>query len=153
MSVRSVIMLWQPSGTHRGIYCHNDGYLEHNGVILQENYNSFEKALELIRLGDISTLGKTIGEKHDFRGSVPEDEKGFEEWCTAYNRDREEDFHSSFYNDSAVDRAADEYSFSYLFKDGEWLFREEKEWKPLKEVLERNGLLVKEEEKGDKEYE
>ena len=44
----------------KSVYCHWDGYLEHNGAILQEHYNS-SKANFLVALGDISSLGRNIG--------------------------------------------------------------------------------------------
>jgi len=39
----------------KSVYCHWDGYLEHNGVILQEHYDS-AKANQLVALGDLSSL-------------------------------------------------------------------------------------------------
>jgi len=49
----------------KSVYCHWDGYLEHNGEILQEHYDS-AKANHLVALGDLSSLRATIGEKHAF---------------------------------------------------------------------------------------
>ena len=49
----------------KSVYCHWDGYLEHNGVILQDYYNS-ARANNLVALGDLSSLKATIGEKHAF---------------------------------------------------------------------------------------
>ena len=80
------------------VHCHWDGYLEHNGKILQENYDS-PKANHLVALGDLSSLGPNIGEKHDF--DCPDNIKigtpEYTAWnenkasmCTFYERDRDE---------------------------------------------------------------
>ena len=45
----------------KSVYCHWDGYLEHNGQILLEHYDS-AKANNLVALGDLSSLGSVIGE-------------------------------------------------------------------------------------------
>jgi len=49
----------------KSIYCHWDGYLEHNGQVLEQYYDS-AKANQLVALGDMSTLRPQIGEKHAF---------------------------------------------------------------------------------------
>ena len=79
----------------KSIYCHWDGYLEHNGRILHEHYDSV-KANQLVALGDCSSLRADIGEKHAFsQFELPADEvEAFkaltENWCTFYGRDRGE---------------------------------------------------------------
>ena len=78
----------------KSIYCHWDGYLEHNGAILQEHYDS-AKANELVSLGDISSLRPEIGEKHAFsKLEVPMDgdayDKLYGDMTTFYGRDRGE---------------------------------------------------------------
>lgn len=84
MSTHAFIGLQMPDGKVRYIYCHSDGYVEHTGVTLQEHYTDRAKVEELIALGDISWLGKDIGEKHNFEERKPE-------WVRAYHRDRGED--------------------------------------------------------------
>lgn len=39
-----------------GIYCHWDGYFEYVGKLLKENYNDYEKALNLVSGGFCSSL-------------------------------------------------------------------------------------------------
>ena len=79
----------------KSVYCHWDGYLEFNGQILQEHYDS-AKANHLVTLGDLSSLRATIGEKHKFSPfdqkelSNEEFEKQFGDMCTFYGRDRGE---------------------------------------------------------------
>ena len=96
----------------KSVYCHWDGYLEHNGAILAEHYDS-SKANQLVSMGDLSSLGTTLGSKHPFSAFVTEDEEfkalpqeeqlrikaetesAYEAakeagWCTFYGRDRAE---------------------------------------------------------------
>jgi hypothetical protein len=84
MSTRSNIGILNSDGTVNYIYCHFDGYLEHNGNILNEHYTAEAKVRELIMLGDLSSLGIVIGEKQDFNGIRNK------QWCLAYGRDRGE---------------------------------------------------------------
>lgn len=83
MSTRSNIGIRNLDGTVEYIYCHFDGYPEHNGKILTENYTNINRVNELLKLGDLSVLGKFIGEKQDFDNRV-------RDYCLAYGRDRGE---------------------------------------------------------------
>ena len=78
----------------KSVYCHWDGYLEHNGAILQEHYNS-TKANELVALGDMSSLRPEIGVEHHFSHfdtdmTQEEYAEKFGDMCTFYGRDRKE---------------------------------------------------------------
>ena len=84
MGTRSTIALEFADGTVEQVYCHWDGYLEHNGKILAEHYSDPFKLRQLIDLGDMSSLGEKIGTQHAF-DRAPEGE------CTFYKRDRNED--------------------------------------------------------------
>lgn len=83
MGTRSTIALEFADGTVQQVYCHWDGYLDHNGKILQEHYSDPFKLRELIDLGDLSSLAPNIGSQHAFE-KAPEGE------CTFYKRDRNE---------------------------------------------------------------
>jgi hypothetical protein len=80
----------------RAVYCHWDGYLEHNGSILHKHYAASPKVNNLIALGDLSSLRPEIGDKHAFsQFEVPKDEveafkAATENMCTFYGRDRGE---------------------------------------------------------------
>ena len=96
MATRSTIALEFADGTVQQVYCHWDGYMEHNGKILAEHYSDPFKLRELIDLGDLSSLGTQIGHAHPFspHGSK-EDEALYEHakdmgYCTFYGRDRGE---------------------------------------------------------------
>jgi len=78
----------------KSVYCHWDGYIAHNGKILQEYYTSAQ-ANELVALGDLSSLRPTIGVEHAFSHYDTEmnQEQYYEQFgdmCTFYGRDRKE---------------------------------------------------------------
>jgi len=60
MGTRSTIALEFADGTVQQVYCHWDGYLEHNGQILQNYYMDPFKVRDLIDLGGFSSLDKTV---------------------------------------------------------------------------------------------
>lgn len=60
MSTRSYICKELPNGKYKTIYCHFDGYVDHNGLFLNDIYNTEKKVDELINLGNLSTLGLVI---------------------------------------------------------------------------------------------
>ena len=116
MSTNAEIAVLNENGSVEAIYLHWDGY-NHNGAgdMLREHYTELDKVKELIKLGDLSTLGPEIGEKHDFDSrdaSV----------CTAYGRDRGEDGAAAdHYNDfAAFKREGCAQQYVYLFADGAW---------------------------------
>lgn len=86
MSTRSNIIVQRVDGKWACIYCHWDGYIEHNGKILYESYKAQEKADALVALGSLSILDADPYDPpagHVFDNAT----KGF---CVAYGRDRGE---------------------------------------------------------------
>ena len=101
MSTHSTI--WIKTGdTYTGVYCHFDGYLDHNGAILLEHYNSAEKAQALISMGSILALNTTL-ENSEF-----------------FHRDRDEDLDIYL-----VDNITDTYeeAYSYVWMNDNWYTR------------------------------
>ena len=110
MATRSRIGIQLPDGSILSVYCHWDGYPEFNGVKLVENFNSYEKASELIDGGDVSCLWTNAGWNNETlpvtgplyyssRGDVTE---------------------------PRLDETLDEYlsngeEYAYLFANGEWV--------------------------------
>jgi len=73
MGTRSIIALEFADGTVEQVYCHWDGYLDHNGKLLQEQYSDPFKVKELLALGGFSSLCATVeetkqGAYHHWRG-------------------------------------------------------------------------------------
>jgi hypothetical protein len=117
MGTRSSISIRNADGSYTGIYCHWDGYLSHNGRILQEHYTNEAKIRQLMELGSISSLGAEIGEQHDFRNPP-------EGVCTAYGRDRgEQDVGAVTRStlDGLLNQISQEYD--YVWEDGAWQVR------------------------------
>lgn len=118
MATRSRIAIEKEDGSVESIYCHWDGYPEHNGQVLLDCYSNREKTQALIDLGDISSLAPhlTADGPHTFQNP----EKGV---VVAYGRDRgetgiEKKHHASvpdFFN-------GDIEEWGYLLtQEGEWL--------------------------------
>ena len=125
MGTRSTIALEFADNSVSQVYCHWDGYLENNGLILQTSYTDPFKVRELLDLGDFSSL----------RDLVEETKEG------AYSQ-RGEDCQARRYKD------ADEYfdccqqeEYDYIMRniDGQatWFVRcyaTENVWVPIEEA-------------------
>lgn len=70
MATRSTIAMLNDDGSVTAVYCHWDGYIEHNGRILKEHYTNKDKIEDLLSKGGISSLGENIYpselDPHDF---------------------------------------------------------------------------------------
>lgn len=114
MSTRSVIATTTDKGTLKGVYCHFDGGIGHNGRILVNHYTSEEKVNELISNGGISSLDESIGQKHSFNNR-PEGQTTF------YHRDRGEPL--EIYNWKTTKQLKEDMydcEFFYVFLKGDW---------------------------------
>jgi len=60
MSTRSMIGIQNADGTVKAVYCHWDGYPEHNGKMLLNHYNDKKLTENLIKKGDFSFLAENI---------------------------------------------------------------------------------------------
>ena len=88
MSTRSLIGMETEDGI-KSIYCHYDGYPLGVGYRLKHHWQDREQVAELLALGDILSLGLTIGEKHDCdRDWELANKNG---WTRVYHRDRGEE--------------------------------------------------------------
>lgn len=129
MGTRSNIIVHLADNTWSRIYCHWDGYLEHNGRILFDHYTSQADAEKLAALGDLSVLGPKIGVKHPFDKptfGTPAYEnhiRRFDDMCLAYGRDRGETGVEAATGDSLAAVWPDNESwveFVYVWTDGKW---------------------------------
>lgn len=128
MGTRSTIALEFADGTVEQVYCHWDGYLEHNGKILAEHYSDPFKLRDLIDQGGISSLGEEIGSKHPFSSHTsPADKIAYEaaqeaNATTFYARDRGEDLTKEkfvSFEDYAAFHQREEFAYC-LRTDGKW---------------------------------
>jgi hypothetical protein len=123
----------EKDGSLRSIYCHWDGYLAYNGVILATSYDTEEKVRELISLGGISSLNETLDKTisyHNWRGEeiVIETHKDINELFYHFTNSWEE--------------------YLYVFKDNKWYYAEnftyygeKPELLELKPTLSEKGLI------------
>jgi len=121
MATRSTIAIEAADGTVKQVYCHWDGYLDHNGKILLAHYSDAAKAAALVALGSISSLRKEVGEKHSFDERFERDDPRYQ-WTTAYHRDRGEDHDvHEFANFEAYRKDHQYEEFEYILRNtGEW---------------------------------
>lgn len=159
MGTRSTIGVLRPDGTAASIYCHWDGYLSNNGVLLYEHWHGPAQAGALMRLGNLSSLGKVIGEKHDFdwQDKVRQ-AHGFtdeaaaiiaaapcevEDWCVAYGRDRGEAGNEASIAQSLT-HLMDAYAQSwcdylYLWHGGTWWLWQQRDYAEWTDVIDDEG--------------
>jgi hypothetical protein len=138
MGTRSDVIVECTDGKARRIYCHWDGYLSHNGVILRDHYTSQELAEALVAPGDISSLGpmcdKPPGHSYD---------KPVKGYTTYYGRDRgEEDVDTKVFDSiKAAIKAGDLNEYTYVWKDGGWFLFEDRRlgptYTPLAEAISK----------------
>jgi len=117
MSTHAYIGHRADDGVIRAVYCHWDGVPEVAGKVLKQHWSDQEKLSSLMSLGDLSSLGIELGEKHDFYTAG----HGI---CTFYGRDRgesgvgcEEFLSFEDFLDSAHSHCA---GYAYLFEANEW---------------------------------
>lgn len=118
MGTRSQIIVALAAGGFKAVYCHWDGYIEHNGRILHTHYNSQGRAEELVGPGDLSSLDARCDKPkgHTF-------EKRAEGCSVYYARDRgEKDATGRTGPDlKSVWPDADSWcEYVYVWKDGQW---------------------------------
>jgi hypothetical protein len=111
MGTRSTIALEFADGTVEQVYCHWDGYLSHNGRILQAHYMDPFEVKALVRLGGFSSLKETFGETADEAYT----QRG-EDLCINKFRD---------FNDYAANGQDEEYDYILRCVDGKavWFVR------------------------------
>lgn len=128
MATRSRIGIYE-NGRVRSVYCHWDGYPEYVGLQLVCYYDQQARAEQLIALGDISALRRTIGEQHPFGWneagmSYVDYDKKYGDMTVFYGRDRRESGCAAQVSETfedfldLVDGSGGEYY--YVFRDGVW---------------------------------
>jgi len=105
MGTRSNIAYKKSTGEIVSMYCHYDGYPQYNGVMLNEHYNTREKARGLVDNGYQSALKETVEESNLDRvhEEPPKTYRSFHAFIMDINFDIE---------------------WVYLFKDDAWHYAE-----------------------------
>ena len=107
MATRSLIGI-KLDNIVKTIYCHWDGYPEHNGQLLMNNYTSPSAVFDLLELGDLSSLAETPAT------------------CKAYHRDRNEPYGMVEARDVDPDQlmsVGNDYGVNYVY-----VYNDENEW-------------------------
>lgn len=118
MSTSASISVVHQNGQVSSIYCHFDGYLDHVGQILFENYDTIEKAEQLMLKGDLSCLGTDI------------------QSCEYYV-DRGEEIHLMKYGNAGNFYSYfEQQDYDYLFNGFSWeVSIHGQDWMPLDKAL------------------
>lgn len=119
MATRSRIAIENPDGSVKSIYCHWDGYPEHNGRILNDHYQERKKVESLIELGSISILDENVDPTGPHSFENPQDGV-----TVAYHRDRGEAYRKpDGHRNSESYFKGDIEEYGYLFtKENEWVY-------------------------------
>lgn len=142
MSTRSRIGIMNEDGTITSVYCHNDGYVNGVGAILQEYYMNPVDVYRLLILGDLSILGRAplaygSAESEAIVMNGYDGELPYEK-CISYNAWRGEDTPAITVN--TIDDYRKLYEeYNYLYRDGEWYVacaENDYEYTPLTNVTE-----------------
>lgn len=119
MSTNSRIGKLLPDGRVRSITCHWDGYIQGGvGEDLFHNWTEETKVDALLDLGNLSAIGKEIGEKQNFNDPSQINR----DWCLAYERDRNKTGMEAKIIPLGEFETDFNWPFLYLYKEGEWFF-------------------------------
>jgi len=131
MGTRSRIGYELPDHTVVSVYCHYDGYVEHNGSILVSNYTDRDAVKELIDGGSMSSLRTThlwlTSAVRDQDGEIALDKDG--NWVYSPTRDAQPLYHAERGEELEVDHTSfDEFvsgnsgeEYAYLYDlNGNW---------------------------------
>jgi len=139
MSTNSTIAVQHSDKTISMIYCHWDGYVEYNGLMLKEHYTELPVVERLISFGDLSALRENIGDDQMDNHSFDNPKKDI---CIFYGRDRGETNISSRKYPSLLEYLlkAPQEEYNYIFIDGEWKIRDFHDGKTLQDFNPYHNL-------------
>ena len=118
------------------IYCHNDGYLEHNGALLDIYYREPKTVANLIALGDMSSLGYIVGVKHDYERRQTDTEYYEQVRCMScfYHRDRDGlngHYPLEMFKGRLADMPMESWCYVYVPEEQQWYVLENNKWMNL----------------------
>jgi hypothetical protein len=98
------------------IYVHHDGYESYMYPMLTKNYNTEERATDLVALGDASCIEERMVPSRDSGHSFDNPEDGV---CIFYHRDRGERWEHT--QPDLLTKAEVLYNYhAYIWEDGQW---------------------------------
>ena len=146
MSTNSLIAMKTKEGKFRFVYCHSDGYLGYNGMILNDYYKDYNKVEKLINLGDISSLGTDPNVEEKDNKFFDTSTYQLHTWVRDYKRWRNEDCPYVELDFRTFNRMCQKSSAEYIYlflptKNGgyRWLFREVIYTKKYRNLYEYNS--------------
>ena len=119
MGTRSRIGIQLADKSILSVYCHYDGYPEFNGVKLQEHFNSYDAATELIDGGDMSSLWTNAGWNNEVLPATAP---------LYYSSRFPSDNTEPRYDMSLRTYLANGEEYAYLFANGKWVCYDTKDW-------------------------
>jgi len=146
MSTRSRIGILLPDDSILSVYHHWDGYPEWLGVTLEEHYNTYEKASELIDGGNMSSCYSDNEYDYEKQAFVKRDPR------PEYYTDRGEKLED---NAPKISKDLEEYidhannccgEFAYIFEpNNEWVCYAVEYWNPVTKTHNDTFEIVKKE--------
>lgn len=135
MGTRSRIGYELPDHTVVSVYCHYDGYVEHNGRVLVEHYTDRDAVKELIDGGSMSSLRTThlwvTAAVRDQEGQIVRDMDG--NWVYSPTRDPQPLYHTERGEDLQVDHTSfDEFVSGNCSEEYAYLYDLNGNWKAYK---------------------
>lgn len=140
MATRSTIAIEKLDGSVHQIYCHWDGYIEWNGAILNQYYNTRELVEKLIAGGGISSLRPSISDTPvSFN-----DKSGKYTIYYSYRGEITEIRHFKNIKDYEENHQYEE--FEYIFtKDNVWSVKSDKmDWTDLEWYIDEKKVVLPE---------
>lgn len=136
MATRSTIAIENLDGTIHQVYCHWDGYISHNGVLLQKFYNTRELVEKLIMGAAISSLGEYVSDEQKPFDRLIENDNRYTIYYS-YRGEITEIRHFKDFDDYEQNHQYEE--FEYIFtKDNVWSVFYNEEWHDLEYVIEQS---------------
>jgi hypothetical protein len=136
MATRSTIAIENLDGTVHQVYCHWDGYIEWNGVLLNSYYNTREAVEKLISKGGISTLRPMVSD-------TPIDFDARDTDYTIFYSYRGEVTEIRHFKNVADYEKYHQYEdFEYIFtKDNVWSVFYRDDWYDLEELIQEKKIV------------
>jgi hypothetical protein len=138
MATRSTITAKLSNGTWKSVYCHFDGHINRNGLILFACYNTQERVDALLEHGNMSQLGRRCDKPEGHTYAKPAD------GCTVYyGRDRGDLCENGWTDATEAEARRDTEEYNYTWDGQRWTVAVESEIVPLVDALVAKGFDMK----------